>query len=124
MTLEEEEQRDAHPPARDRSARASEEVRSGREEVSDPLHLSRLSTWLNDHASTPFGREQLKDKPLAEGVELERRLEAAVAGGTLGLDDTPGLHLEADCRPSLDRAPAQDSLTRLNSTRSKASPGC
>ena len=72
MTLEEEASKaDAHPPARDRSARASEEVRSGREEVSDPLHLSRLSTWLNDHASTPFGREQLKDKPLAEGVELE-----------------------------------------------------
>ena len=72
--------------------------------MSDPLHLSRLSTWLNDHASTPFGREQLKDKPLAEGVELERRLEAAVAWAELlGLDDTPGLHLEADCRPNLDR---------------------
>ena len=70
--------------------------------MSDPLHLTRLESWLNDRARTPYGRELLVNKPCAQGLELERRFEAAQAWAILiEREAPPALYLENDCRPAL-----------------------
>ena len=77
-------------------------MRSDRKEVSDPLHLYRLESWLVERASSPYGRELLQQQSCAHGLELERRFEAAQTWAALvERDHPPALYLENDCRPAL-----------------------
>lgn len=70
--------------------------------MSDPLHFNRLSSWLQDRAQTPYGKELLATAAIADGLELERRQTAAQAWAAARRDDdAPGLGPATDSRPAL-----------------------
>jgi len=95
-------------------------MRSDRQEVSDSLHLNRLDSWLEQHACTPYGRELLERVKRVEGLELERRFEAAQAWSkALEREHPPILSLDDDCRPALSHLQRKGELDgmQLNSIR-------
>jgi DNA mismatch repair protein MutS2 len=72
--------------------------------VNDGLHFDRLDRWLSERTQTPYGQEILENLARAVGLELERRIDAALAWSTvLGTPDCPQLGLQGDCRDDLTR---------------------